>query len=199
MRQLEVSVELGTPTVLIPPFFAGSDPPYLIVAGLVFIPVGEPYLKAEFGEDYEYDTPVRLLDKLFNAQASAVGEQVVVLSQVLAAEVNVGYEDLTNLQVLAFNGIPVASLAGLAAAVAACGERFFRFDLDSGETVVLDAAKVRRYAQALRRGASGALTRRGAVCVCAATQARAATPAILATHCIPAACSRDLLPHMLPA
>ncbi len=191
-------MELGTPTVLIPPFFAGSDPPYLIVAGLVFIPVGEPYLKAEFGEDYEYDTPVRLLDKLFNAQASAVGEQVVVLSQVLAAEVNVGYEDLTNLQVLAFNGIPVASLAGLAAAVAACGERFFRFDLDSGETVVLDAAKVRRYAQALRCFASGALTRKG-VRVCAATQARAATPAILAVHCIPAACSRDLLPHMLPA
>jgi S1-C subfamily serine protease len=162
-QPLEVAVELGVPTILIPPFFAGSDPPYLIVAGLVFVAVSEPYLKAEFGDDYEFDSPVRLLDKLFNAQARAPGEQVVVLSQVLAAEVNVGYEDITNLQVMAFNGAPVANLAGLAAAVAACTERFFRFELDSGEAVVLDAAR-----------------------------ARAATPAILATHCIPAACSQDL-------
>jgi S1-C subfamily serine protease len=165
-QPLDVSVPLGVPTVLIPPFFAGSEPPYLIVAGLVFVPVCEPYLRAEFGEDYEYDTPVRLLDKLFNAQAKSAGEQVVVLSQVLAAEVNVGYEDMTNLQVLAFNGQRVESLAGLAAAVASCAERFFRFDLDSGETVVLDAAR-----------------------------ARAATPAILATHCIPAAASAALLPR----
>ena len=141
--QLEVTVPLGTPTVLIPPFFSGVEPPYLIVAGLVFLPVSEPYLKAEFGEDYEYEAPVRLLDKLFNAQARAPGEQVVVLSQVLAAEVNVGYEDITNVQVLAFNGEPVTSLAGLTAAVARCADRFFRFDVDSGETVVLDAAKAR--------------------------------------------------------
>ncbi len=160
---------MGSPTVLIPPYVAGSEPPYLIIAGLVFLPVSEPYLRAEFGDDYEFDSPVRLLDLLFNAQARKPGEQVVVLSQVLAAEANTGYEDLTNAQVLTFNGGAVDSLAALAAAVAACTDRFFRFDLDSGETVVLEAQR-----------------------------ARQATPAILATHGIPAACSRDLLPHMAP-
>ena len=184
---------LGTPTVLIPPFFSGVEPPYLIVAGLVFLPVSEPYLKAEFGEDYEYEAPVRLLDKLFNAQARAPGEQVVVLSQVLAAEVNVGYEDITNVQVLAFNGEPVTSLAGLTAAVARCADRFFRFDVDSGETVVLDAAKVRPPAPPLLLLPACRTSRVVDIC---RLQARAATPAILTTHCIPTACSRDLLPHM---
>jgi hypothetical protein len=161
---LEVSVELGSPTVLIPPFFTGVKPPYLIVAGLVFLACSEPYLRAEFGDDYEFDAPVRLLDQLFNAQAQAKGQQVVLLSQVLAADVNTGYDDLSNLQVLTFNDAPVSSLAGLARAVADCGDAFFRFGLDSGETVVLDAAK-----------------------------AREATPAILATHCIPSAASADLM------
>ena len=88
----------------------------------------------------------------------------MLLSQVLAADVNTGYDDLSNLQVLTFNDAPVSSLAGLARAVADCGDAFFRFGLDSGETVVLDAAK-----------------------------AREATPAILATHCIPSAASADLM------
>ena len=162
-------VTLGVPTALIPPFFNGVSPPYLVVAGLVFLSVDEPYLKAEFGDDYEYDAPVRLLDKLFHAQAAAPGEQVVVLSQVLAADANTGYEDITNAQVTAFNGAPVASLAALAAAVARCDERFLRFELDTAEVVVLETGK-----------------------------ARAATPAVLATHGIPAACSADLLPHMKP-
>ena len=161
---LEVSVELGSPTVLIPPFFTGTKPPYLIVAGLVFLACSEPYLRAEFGEDYEFDAPVRLLDLLFNAQAQARGQQVVLLSQVLAADINTGYDDLSNLQLLTFNDRPVSNLAGLAAAVAACTDQFFRFGLDSGETVVLDAAK-----------------------------ARAATPGILATHGIPSAASADLM------
>jgi hypothetical protein len=97
------------------------------------------------------------------AQACARGQQVVVLSQVLAAEVNVGYKDVSYLQVMAFNGAPVANLVGLAAAVTARAERLCRFELDSGECVVLDAAR-----------------------------AHAATPAVLATHCIPAACLQEL-------
>lgn len=90
--------------------------------------------------------------------------QVVVLSQVLAADCTVGYETVTNLQVVAFNGEPVRSLAALAEAVATTSEPFLRFELDNSESVVLDAA-----------------------------EARAAMPAILETHSIPAAASPDLM------
>ena len=42
---------------------------------------------------------VKLLDKMMHAQAEVVDQQVVVLSQVLASEVNIGYEEILNTQV----------------------------------------------------------------------------------------------------
>lgn len=40
---------------------ANSDlrrPEYLIVGGLVFVPLSEPFLKSEYGEDFESRAPV---------------------------------------------------------------------------------------------------------------------------------------------
>ncbi len=52
-----------------------------------------------YGKDYDYEAPVKLLDALLHGMAGREGEQVVVLSQVLAADVNLGYEDICNTQV----------------------------------------------------------------------------------------------------
>jgi hypothetical protein len=42
---------------------------------------------------------VKLLDKLMHHMAHEPQQQVVLLSQVLAAEVNIGYEEMLNTQV----------------------------------------------------------------------------------------------------
>jgi apolipoprotein N-acyltransferase len=42
---------------------------------------------------------VKLLDKLMHHMAEEPQQQVVLLSQVLAAEVNIGYEEMLNTQV----------------------------------------------------------------------------------------------------
>lgn len=57
-----------------------------------------------YGKDYDYEAPVKLLDALLHGMAGREGEQVVVLSQVLAADVNLGYEDICNTQVGAQEG-----------------------------------------------------------------------------------------------
>lgn len=49
-------------------------------------------------------------------------EQVVVLSQVLNAEINIGYEYVTNTTVHRFNGVKVRNLAHLAELVEKCEE-----------------------------------------------------------------------------
>jgi hypothetical protein len=49
---------------------------------------------------------VKLLDKMMHGLPHQPGQQVVLLSQVLAAEVNIGYEDMLNTQV----GVNVLSL-----------------------------------------------------------------------------------------
>lgn len=92
--------------------------------------------------------------------------QVVVLSQILAHEVNAGFADASfaTQVVTSFNGAPVSSLAALAQAAAACDDAFWRFELGDGDLCVLHAA-----------------------------EARAAAPAILATHGVPAQASADIL------
>ncbi len=53
-----------------------------------------------------------------------------MLSQVLACDATLGYEELYNVQVLRFNGEPVRNLRHLAQLCLACSAPFMRFDLD---------------------------------------------------------------------
>jgi hypothetical protein len=65
-------------------------------------------------------------------------------SQVLASEINTGYQDLSNIQLRQAGGRPVNNLAQLAAVLAAGpearpgGRRFMRFDLEWSKVVVID-------------------------------------------------------------
>ncbi|KAL6493561.1 Protease Do-like 9 [Orobanche gracilis] len=92
-------------------------------------------------------------------------EQIVVVSQVLVADINIGYEDIVNTQVLAFNDRPVKNLKSLAQMVECCkcNAEYLKFDLAYQQIVVLQTKN-----------------------------AKAATLDILSTHCIPSAISDDL-------
>ena len=65
------------------------------------------------------------------------GQKVVVVSQVLAADINIGYEEIVNTMVKGFNGKPVNNLKQLAKMVEACKEEYLRFELDHEILVVL--------------------------------------------------------------
>lgn len=160
---LEFEIQLETHKRLVPAHIRGKPPSYYIIAGIVFAAVSVPYLRSEYGKDYDYDAPVKLLEKLLHSMAQTEDEQLVVVSQVLVADINIGYEDIVNTQIMAFNGIPVRNLKHLAHMVETCKEEFLKFDLEYQQMVVLEANK-----------------------------AKAATPEILATHCIPSAMSDDL-------
>lgn len=41
-----------------------------------------PYLRSEYGKDYDFDAPVKLLDSMMHAMADEPDQQVIVLSQV---------------------------------------------------------------------------------------------------------------------
>ncbi|KAK3033550.1 hypothetical protein RJ639_032398 [Escallonia herrerae] len=97
----EFNINLATHKRLIPAHIkGGKPPPYYIVAGFVFSAISVPYLRSEYGKDYEFDAPVKILDKHLHAMAQSVDEQLVVVSQVLVADINIGYEDIVNTQVV---------------------------------------------------------------------------------------------------
>ena len=58
-----------------------------------------PYLRSEYGKEYDFDAPVKLLDAMMHEQAQEPHQRVVVLGQVLAADINIGYEDIVNTRV----------------------------------------------------------------------------------------------------
>lgn len=53
------------------------------------------------------------------------------------ADINIGYEDIVNTQVLAFNGKPVKNLKSLASMVESCEEEFLKFDLEYQQVIPL--------------------------------------------------------------
>lgn len=134
----EVSVELRPPTRLIPVHIQNRPPSYFIYGGLVFTPVTVPLLRAEFGKEYDYEAPVKILDKMLYAMAENEDQQIVLLSQVLAAETNVGYESICNTQVLKVNEKKINNLEELVRAVEECTEKYLQFELEYDQVVILD-------------------------------------------------------------
>ena len=106
------------------------QPTYLVVGGLVFVPLMSPY---------EALIPRRKLDAVLK-RPSFDGQQIVCLLMILRAEVNVGYEEQVG-QLAQLNGVPVKSLRTLWEQVEAITEGPLVFRLDSGEMIVMDAAK----------------------------------------------------------
>lgn len=162
-KMLKFNIKLATHRRIIPAHNKGKPPSYYIIAGFVFSTVSVPYLRSEYGKDYEYEAPVKLLDKLLHSMPQSEDEQLVVVSQVLVADINIGYEDIVNTQVLALNGKPVKNLKSLANMVESCDDEFLKFDLEYQQIVVLRTKT-----------------------------AKAATLDILTTHCIPSKMSDDL-------
>ncbi|KAJ4902668.1 Protease Do-like 9 [Raphanus sativus] len=160
---LEFNVKLAIHKKLIPAHISGKPPSYFIIAGFVFTTVSVPYLRSEYGKEYEFDAPVKLLKKHLHAMAQSVDEQLVVVSQVLVSDINIGYEEIVNTQVVAFNGKPVKNLKCLAEMVENCEDEYMEFNLDYHQIVVLQTKT-----------------------------AKEATLDILTTHCIPSAMSDDL-------
>ncbi|GAB0490607.1 hypothetical protein MMPV_001844 [Pyropia vietnamensis] len=122
-------------------------PPFLIVGGLVFFALTQPFLEAEFGEDWRLDAPVGLVYRAQFVGKAALEDQVVVLAQVLSHPLNRGYEHLNEglpAALLSIDGLPVTNLHQAAAVLAAGGEsaaaEYIRFDLEGDVTVVLERA-----------------------------------------------------------
>ncbi|XP_077226654.1 protease Do-like 10, mitochondrial isoform X3 [Tasmannia lanceolata] len=159
----EFSITLQPLQALVPVHQFDKLPSFFIFAGLVFVPLTQPYLH-EYGEDWYNTSPRRLCERALRDLPRKSGEQLVILSQVLMDDVNIGYERLAELQVKKVNGVEVENLKHLCKLVEDCKEETLRFDLDDERVVVLNYSL-----------------------------AKVATSRILKRHRIPSATSADLL------
>lgn len=148
---------------LVPVHIEGEPPSYYICAGIVFTVVCVPYLRSEYGKDYDYDAPLRLLTKMMHGHKEKKDDEVVVVSQVLSSDINIGYEDIVNVIVTGVNGKPVRNLKTLVKIVEDCKDEYLKVELDQSVNLVLNTK-----------------------------EAKKSTKEILQTHCIPHPRSIDL-------
>ncbi|GJP60664.1 hypothetical protein CLOP_g17884 [Closterium sp. NIES-67] len=149
LMHFEITVDTLPP--LVPAQQFDSAPSYFIFAGLVFMPLSQPYLH-EYGPDWLHASPRRLCDLALRNLPEKPGQQIIILSRVLPDEVNSGYERLADLQVLKVNGVEVDNIQQLRDAVLETSGPFVRFDLEDGRIIAIDIAAARKSnAQILRR------------------------------------------------
>jgi len=136
-KVLDLSVPISANKLLVPVHQFEQFPSYFVHAGLVFIPLVQPYLHE--WDDWYSNSPRKLCDKALNELPDYEGQQIVVLSHVLLHKINYGYQHLTNYQVLSFNGTKIKNLAQLVQLVESNDKPHLRFDLDDGMVVIIDA------------------------------------------------------------
>ena len=88
-EEVEVRTVLKEGQPLVPVHNYDRLPSYFIVAGLVFNNLTQPYLH-EYGDDWYNTSPRRLCTRALHGVRKAEGDEVVVLTQVLAHTVNNG-------------------------------------------------------------------------------------------------------------
>ncbi|GIL46280.1 hypothetical protein Vafri_3303, partial [Volvox africanus] len=146
-QELCVSYLLKAKDHLVPVLDAvDAVPSYLIVGGLVFAPLSSPFLEMVFGggggrRSRRADIPVPVLAAL-NQNKVRKGQQVVLLVQVLAHEINHGYR-YSVVPCESFNGQRLHSLRHLVELVDKCDQPFLNFGLEGGRLITMRTAEVR--------------------------------------------------------
>jgi len=138
---IDVTVKVMKPGMLaaIPANQYDVIPSYFIFAGMVFQVLTQPYLSSEWGKEWQQKAPVRFVEKGLYAAKDKPDQEVVILSQILAADINVTYQQYVPNIVTHVNNVPINNLRHLVELVESNNAAFLRLDLESERVIVLDA------------------------------------------------------------
>mmetsp|Transcript_74603 Transcript_74603/g.131957 ORF Transcript_74603/g.131957 Transcript_74603/m.131957 type:complete len:555 (-) Transcript_74603:132-1796(-) len=119
-------------------------PRYLVAAGLIFVPLTRPFLESAYGEDWESERPGELSSEMLNLTENGVkdvtGHEPLLLTKVLASEVNIGYSDYEAEILESFNGVKVENLKHLATLLDKSKEKYLRFVFKGKDTIIVERA-----------------------------------------------------------
>lgn len=137
-ERMHISVELTTFESLVPAVLYNRAVTYYIFGGLVFVPLSVPYLRAEYGRSWTSKCKAKLKDLYYNGQRSEEGEEIVVLSRVLASDCNVGFHKFTNCLLREVNGVEIKNVAQMIGVIEGGDSEFVHFLFDRRTTMVLE-------------------------------------------------------------
>jgi S1-C subfamily serine protease len=101
-RAVDFTLALQPPQYLVPRAQYDVEPTYFVYAGMVFQVLTRDFLAT--WETWWDKAPKEFLHHYYSGTRTEELQEVVILTQILADEINVGYEDLYNESVVAVNG-----------------------------------------------------------------------------------------------
>ena len=122
----------------IEPYLYDKRPEYFIIGGLVFTRLTSSYLLT-FGSN---TPPMEMLEKIRDVKDSP-DDNVVVLTQVLGDEVNVGYQNFDSMVLVSINGKKVHNLREAVELVESCKDEYITFEFEGDIPVTLNIGKLR--------------------------------------------------------
>jgi len=135
-KEIEVEIKLSKLRLLVPQYEFDKLPSFFIMAGLVFMPLRATYLYQKFGRAWMGKAPISLVNKALNGHIRYPDEEIVILSQILVAEINFGYQ-FVSLIVNCFNGTPIRNLQHLVQMIENNTDEFLRFDMDHERVIII--------------------------------------------------------------
>lgn len=129
--------------VLVPLDQYDVKPSYYIWGGLVFCPLTTDLLKI-CGANWRNDAPKDLVSMLDRNYTDDRIDEVVLLTRVLAADLNRGYQDMATKVVKTVNGKQIHNLKELVKIVETAQTPFVSFEDQLGTRIVMDRARVQK-------------------------------------------------------
>lgn len=111
-------------------------PRFFIYGGLVFQPLSLDYLQT--WSQWRTNAPLELVYNFFFEKRAVERQEVIVLTQILADQLNIGFEQLTMEVVVSLNGQSLCDLKSLVDGLRAA-EGMVELEMSSGRILVLDA------------------------------------------------------------
>ncbi|CAE7781595.1 DEGP9 [Symbiodinium sp. CCMP2456] len=134
LLELRMKLSAVRPLVLHDP----PDPPkYFVVGGLVFVPLSEPFLMDDFGADFHKQAPIGMIYHWAEGMRQFADHEIIVLSQVLASPLTVGFTDFYNVTLLKFNGQQPKNLENLINLVKASKDEYLTFEIERNNSIIL--------------------------------------------------------------
>lgn len=115
-------------------------PRYFIVGGIVFQPLSLNYLQEFGGGNWFQAAPVELLNYYLNGEITYTGREIVLLSQVLADKVNIGYHELGDNVVKQVDGEDVRNFEHFVNLVEKSQNKYMTIIVNQGTKVLFDHA-----------------------------------------------------------
>jgi len=143
----ELKIKLTVPmnsTRLVPYEQYGTAPTYFITGGLIFAPLTKNYL-LEWGSQWFFSAPTKLLNFYQEGVRTDDRKQLIILTKVLADEINLGYHDIDNIIINKVNGKKISDMKDLINSFENNKDIYHIIEDDTGKKIILRKDKVDKF------------------------------------------------------